>query len=54
MFHYRNHGSDLGKVLAGVQVPPSDYDAFDAFLKELNYTYVEETDNLVYRQYLRP
>jgi threonine dehydratase len=44
---------DLGKVLAGIQVPPADYDAFDAYLKKLNYSYVEETDNLVYKRYLR-
>ncbi|KAJ3567166.1 hypothetical protein NP233_g6531 [Leucocoprinus birnbaumii] len=53
LFHYRNHGGDLGKVLAGVQVPPSDYEAFDAYLKKLDYAYVEETDNPVYRRYLR-
>src|ERR1017187_6733022 len=23
LFHYRNHGSDYGRVLAGIQVPPS-------------------------------
>ena len=22
LFHYRNHGSDYGRVLAGVQIPP--------------------------------
>jgi threonine dehydratase len=38
--------------LAGIQVPPDDYDAFDAFLKKLNYAYVEETDNPVYKRYL--
>ena len=43
---------DVSKVLAGIQVPPSDYDAFDAFLKNLNYVYVEETDNPVYKRYL--
>ncbi|KAF9012364.1 tryptophan synthase beta subunit-like PLP-dependent enzyme [Cyathus striatus] len=53
LFHYRNHGADLGKVLAGVQVPLSDYDEFDAFLKKLDYAYVEETDNAVYKRYLR-
>ncbi|THU95634.1 threonine ammonia-lyase [Dendrothele bispora CBS 962.96] len=52
MFHYRNHGADLGKVLAGIQVPREEYDAFDEFLKNLNYIYVEETDNPVYRRYL--
>lgn len=44
---------DLGKVLAGIQVPPSEYDAFDEFLTKLNYTFVEETNNPVYKQYLR-
>lgn len=44
---------DLGKVLAGIQVPPSDYPAFDAFLQKLDYAYVEETNNAVYRRYLR-
>jgi threonine dehydratase len=53
MFHYRNHGADLGKVLAGIQVPPSDSAAFDDFLHKLNYTYVEETDNPIYKQYLQ-
>ncbi|KAK0461064.1 tryptophan synthase beta subunit-like PLP-dependent enzyme [Desarmillaria tabescens] len=53
LFHYRNHGADLGKVLAGIQVPPSEYDAFDKFLTKLNYTFVEETNNPVYKQYLR-
>jgi len=52
LFHYRNHGADVSKVLAGIQVPPSDHDAFDAFLKNLNYVYVEETDNPVYKRYL--
>ena len=44
---------DLGKVLAGIQVPPADDEAFNTFLEKLNYTYVEETDNAVYRRYLR-
>lgn len=69
MFHYRNHGAgtlidntildvliyfvDLGKVLAGIQVPQSDYTEFDAFLEKLNFTYVEETENVVYKRFLR-
>ncbi|KAL0569804.1 threonine deaminase [Marasmius crinis-equi] len=52
LFHYRNHGADLGKVLAGIQVPPEEYNIFDEFLKKLNYTYVEETDNPVYKRFL--
>ncbi|RDB25340.1 Threonine dehydratase, mitochondrial [Hypsizygus marmoreus] len=53
LFHYRNHGADLGKVLAGIQVPPEDYEAFDAYLEKLNFTYVEETENVVYKRFLR-
>ena len=30
LFHYRNHGSDYGRVLAGIQVPPRDADGFPA------------------------
>ena len=52
MFHYRNHGGDLGKILAGIQVPPRDNAAFEGFLQQLGYTYVEETDNVVYRSFL--
>lgn len=45
--------SDLGKVLIGIQVSPSDYDAFDVFLEELAYPYKEETNNPVYLKYLK-
>ncbi|TRM69944.1 tryptophan synthase beta subunit-like PLP-dependent enzyme [Schizophyllum amplum] len=52
LFHYRNHGADLGKVLAGLQIPSEDYAVFDDYLKTLGYTYKEETDNSVYKRYL--
>ncbi|OAX39991.1 threonine dehydratase I [Rhizopogon vinicolor AM-OR11-026] len=53
LFHYRNHGADLGRVLTAIQVPPEDYPAFDEFLGQLGYHYVEETENEVYKRYLR-
>lgn len=52
LFHYRNHGADIGRVLAGIQVPISDSSAFDDFLKHLNYRYFEETDNPVCKAFL--
>ncbi|KAG1881345.1 tryptophan synthase beta subunit-like PLP-dependent enzyme [Suillus tomentosus] len=52
MFHYRNHGADLGRVLTAIQVPQEDYAAFDEFLGNLGYHYVEETDNEVYKRCL--
>ena len=45
--------SDIGKVLAGIQVPPADADEFSEYLKKLGYPYVEETDNGVYKRFLR-
>jgi len=53
LFHYRNHGGDIGKVLAGIQVPPESAPEFDRFLRELDYIYSEETENPVYQRYMR-
>jgi threonine dehydratase len=52
LFHYRNHGSDYGRVLAGIQVPPGDRAEFLEHLRELHYAYVEETANPAYRMFL--
>jgi threonine dehydratase len=52
LFHYRNHGSDYGRVLAGVQVAPDDAEEFARHLGELQYAYTEETKNPVYRMFL--
>jgi threonine dehydratase len=54
LFHYRNHGSDYGRVLAGVQVPVADWEEFRLHLSELGYAYWEETDNPAYRMFLGP
>jgi threonine dehydratase len=53
LFHYRNQGADYGRILVGLQVPPKDDKAFEKFLKTLGYPYAEETDNPVYRLFLR-
>ncbi|ODN75993.1 threonine ammonia-lyase, biosynthetic [Cryptococcus amylolentus CBS 6039] len=53
MFHYRNHGADVGKVLVGVQVPEADYQALDDFLQDLGYPFVEETQNPAFKMFLR-
>ncbi|CAM9921866.1 unnamed protein product [Laminaria digitata] len=53
LFHYRNHGNDFGRVLAGLQVPPDEGTEFQEFLKELGYTYHDETRNPVYEQFFK-
>ncbi|RZJ95908.1 MAG: threonine ammonia-lyase, biosynthetic [Brevundimonas sp.] len=45
LFHYRNHGDDVGRVLAGIAVPPEDAAPFQAALDALGYPVVDETDN---------
>jgi len=53
LFHYRNQGADYGRILVGLQVPASDNKAFAQFLRTLDYPYVEETANPVYRMFLQ-
>ncbi|WP_048441765.1 threonine ammonia-lyase, biosynthetic [Caenimonas sp. SL110] len=53
LFHYRNQGADYGRILVGLQVPKGDNKAFTAFLNTLGYPFVEETDNPVYRLFLK-
>jgi len=52
LFHYRNHGADYGRVLVGMQVPPSEKADFRRFLERLGYTFVDESDNPAYRMFL--
>jgi threonine dehydratase len=53
LFHYRNQGADYGRILVGLQVPRADRRAFREFLDTLAYPCVEETDNPLYRLFLR-
>lgn len=52
LFHYRNHGDDHGRVLAGIQVPADDRPRFRSRLDDLGYPYWDETDNPAYRLFL--
>ncbi len=52
LFHYRNHGADVARVLVGMQVPAHDSLVFDDFLVSLGYRYWEETSNPVYQLFL--
>jgi threonine dehydratase len=54
LFHYRNHGADTGRVLAGIQVPPGEMRQFREFLKNLGYAHWNETDSPAYRLFLAP
>lgn len=53
LFHYRNHGADYGRILVGIQVPPDERAAFQAFIDQLGYKSWNETDNPAYKLFLK-
>jgi len=53
LFHYRNQGADYGRILVGIQVPRADKKGFREFIEGLAYPCEDETDNPVYRLFLR-
>ena len=53
LFHYRNQGGDVGRVLVGLQVPEKERAAFKRFLRDLGYDYADESRNPAYRLFLR-
>jgi len=52
LFHYRNHGDDVGRVLAGISAPPEELDQLHEALAGLGYPYTDETDNPASRLFL--
>jgi len=52
LFHYRNQGSDYGRVLVGMQVPRGEMREFRRFLDTLGYPCVDESNNPAYRLFL--
>ncbi len=52
LFHYRNHGADFGRVLAGFEVPPEQAPGFESFLGGLGYRYQREIGNAGYELFL--
>jgi threonine dehydratase len=53
LWHYRYSGGVTGSVLVGVQVPPETTEEFQKFLKTLGFSYSNETDNFVYKTFLK-
>lgn len=43
---------DVGKVLAGIQVPPGKRADLETFLVQLGYPFIDETENPVYKKFM--
>ena len=52
LFHYRNHGSDHGRILAGIQGPPEEAEELESHLLKLGYAHWEESINPAYAMFL--
>lgn len=52
LFHYRNEGGDVGRILVGLQVPKKEMKAFRDSLTGLGYRYWDENDNPAYKLFL--
>jgi threonine dehydratase len=52
LFHYRNHGADYGRILAGMHVAPADRPRLAERLRALGYPFEDETANPAYRMFL--
>jgi threonine dehydratase len=54
LFHYRNYGSEYGRVLLGIQVPPADDGRLAEFLENTGYAYRTEDDNPAFDMFVGP
>lgn len=53
LFQYRNGGSDVGKVLTGIQCPDADVADLVKSLEELAYPWTDCTESDVFKTFLR-
>ncbi len=52
IFHYRNHGADVGKIVIGVLIDKTEINDWNRFVKRLGYEYWDETKNQTYELFL--
>ena len=52
IFHYRNYGADVGKIVIGVLIDKNERNEWDKFIKLLGYKYWDETNNKTYKLFL--
>tara|TARA_B100000029_G_scaffold513303_1_gene612443 strand:- start:23982 stop:25526 length:1545 start_codon:yes stop_codon:yes gene_type:complete len=53
LFHYRNLGSAFANVLIGIQDDAGKKSTLDSHLSKLDYQFVEETDNIGFKNFLQ-
>jgi len=52
VFHYRNHGADVGRIVIGVLINPNYIEDWYEFVNVLGYKYWDESNNETYKLFL--
>tara|TARA_Y100000589_G_C27140719_1_gene624568 strand:+ start:52 stop:1593 length:1542 start_codon:yes stop_codon:yes gene_type:complete len=52
IFHYRNHGADVGRIVIGVLINEKEINEWIRFVNKLGYKYWDETKNQTYKLFL--
>ncbi|KYK57531.1 threonine ammonia-lyase precursor [Drechmeria coniospora] len=53
LFHYRNYGGDVAKVLAGISCPQDEAGELSQFLRDVGYPFEDCTNSDVFKTFLR-
>ncbi len=52
VFHYRNHGADVGRIVIGVLINQNYIEEWYKFVNDLGYKYWDESNNKTYKLFL--
>jgi len=52
VFHYRNYGADVGKIVIGVLIDRNEILEWNKFVRILGYKFWDETQNDTYKLFL--
>ena len=53
LFHYRNSGGDLGKILTGIRCPDEGVKELENFLNDIGYPWEDCTNSRLFKSFLR-
>lgn len=53
LFHYRNYGGDIGKILTGIICPDEDVKELEDFLDQIGYPYQDCSQSRLFKTFLR-
>tara|TARA_Y100001970_G_C14253757_1_gene873629 strand:+ start:593 stop:2134 length:1542 start_codon:yes stop_codon:yes gene_type:complete len=52
IFHYRNHGADIGRIVIGIIIKEQDIELWQKFIKNIGYKFWDESNNKAYQLFL--